>query len=351
MKKLLSIVLSIFSYNAVSDAKNYVFTSNGMQLLKYEEDLSSLQHSVDLNPLPPMDPNNPQQMPPMPGMQPPMPGMPVLPWNILDIKANNDYVFILMMLPAMSQNPPMPYDPNNPMSQMDPQLRIYSAHDLHLVHIKDLQGMMPMDKFDVNGNIVKIYINNQMPNCPMMPPQNPMPPMQNPCMMTGLDTFELTFASDGAGGLNSTERHIPYDYSKIYFFHNGNTIIDDLPPANNMPNPPMPNPMPYPNPMFGFANKMIAFNNNICGLIENVIPRPNQVQKGVWLQDSNNACQRHYHDLSGIDGDLTILESSPHYIYAGNFGRIHLLDPSDLSLKIDRPYISAQWFVVADITE
>jgi hypothetical protein len=322
MKKLLSVMLAVFSLNSASEAKNYVFTSNGMQLLKYNEDFSSLRHVVDFNLMPIMDPNNP--IPPMPDM----------PWNIMDIKANNEHVFVLMM----PQNMNMPYDPNNPSPQPQPnaQLRIYNAHDLQLLHTRDLLDIMPMDKFDVSNNIVKIYHNNQPPVCP----PNPMPPYNNPCMMMGLETLELTFVSDGLGGLTSTERNVQFDYSKIYFFQNNNTLIDDLPQNPNIPYGPY-----TPNPMPGFGNKVLALNGKIYGISQNM------PQKGLWLQTSNNACQRHYHDLSMLNGEINILECSSNYIYVGNFERIHLLDPNDLSLKSEVPYMNTQWMIVADINE
>jgi hypothetical protein len=316
MKKILSIILSVIFYNTASDAKNYVFTSNGVQLIKYEEDFSSIHYVVDFNPIPVMDPNDP--IPPIPNM----------PWNIMDIKANSDYVFVLMM--GMN----MPYDPNNPNQQPNAQLRIYNAHDLQLMHTRDLLGIMPMDKFDVSGNIVKIYHNNQPPACP----PNPIPPYNSLCMMMGLETLEITFASDGANGLTSTERNVQFDYSKIYFFQNNNTIIDDLPQNPNMPYGPF-------IPMPGFGNKVITLNNKIYGISQNM------PQKGLWLQTSNNACQRHYHDLSMLNGDINILECSPNYIYVGNLERIHLLDPNDLSLKSEVPYVNTQWMIVADINE
>ena len=74
-------------------------------------------------------------------------------------------------------------------------------------------------------------------------------------------------------------------------------------------------------------------------------------QKGLWLQASNNARQRHYHDLSMINGEINILKCSHNYIYVGNFERIYLLDPNDLSLKSEVPYMNTQWMIVADIKE
>lgn len=312
MRKICTLAIGLLTLSAKINAVHYAFAYDGNQITKYEEDFSTNYGSIPINTMVATDPNNPTPPPFSENV-----------WNVLDIKAAAPYLLVL----TANTQPPMPPELHQQNGTLA-QLRIYDvqswtqigSHDLHFV---------PMDKFDVEGNKARIYQNMAISCDPYCPPSGPYP-MPNPTP-NFLQTVELKITPNGNGGVQIEKKEVQYEYSRLYLFNAG-LVIDDLP--QNVGQPPMPAPvynpqMPPmgPNPMI--ANKVVSVLGNIFGIVDN------GPAKGLWCQASNNQVQRRFHDLSTLAMPISILEATHNYVYVGGPGRIYLLDPHDLSLKVD----------------